>query len=73
MGLAQGTGIGLDWTDLAAIVRFSSGVIDAHDGGTYAALTSIPYSIGLTYRVREDLDVNNHTYSIPGLRGGLAP
>ena len=63
VGLASGTQAGLVWTDLAAIVRFRAGVIDARDGSGYA-VASMPYASGLTYRVREEVDVANHVYSI---------
>ena len=64
VGLAQGTQPGLDWTALATVVRFSSGVIDARNGDAYAASAAIPFASGLTYRVREEVDVASHRYSV---------
>jgi hypothetical protein len=53
------------YTDLAVITRFNnSGFIDARNGGLYQAVTSIPYSAGLTYRFRLEVDIPNHTYNV---------
>jgi hypothetical protein len=53
------------FTDLAAIARFNNvGAIDARNGGTYSALTSIPYAAGTTYRFRMVVNVPTHTYSV---------
>src|SRR2546430_2153104 len=54
-----------DWTALAGIVAFeTTGVIDARNGGTYAAAAAIPYSAGTTYHFRLDIDIPSHTYDI---------
>lgn len=53
------------YSDMATIVRFNpSGQIDARNGGTYAAASSIPYSAGVSYHFRLAIDVAAHTYSI---------
>ncbi len=52
------------YTGLAAIVRFNpSGLIDARNGGAYAAATSIPYSAGVSYHFRLLVNIPAHTYS----------
>lgn len=62
-GLAAGSAAA--FTDLAAIVRFNTaGLIDARNGGVYAALTPIPYVAGSTYRVRMVVNIPAHTYSV---------
>jgi hypothetical protein len=62
-GLAAGNAAA--YTDLAAIVRFSSsGTIDARNGAAYSALTSISYVAATTYRVRMVVDVPAHSYSV---------
>ncbi|HVH68406.1 MAG TPA: Ig-like domain-containing protein, partial [Gemmatimonadales bacterium] len=51
------------WTSLATIVRFNtSGTIDARNGGTYAATATIPYSAGVRYHVRLDVNLPAHSY-----------
>jgi hypothetical protein len=46
-------------------VRFNtSGAIDARDGGTYRASSSIPYAPNTTYHFRLAVNVPAHTYSI---------
>jgi hypothetical protein len=46
-------------------VRFNtSGTIDARDGGTYRASSSIPYAPNTTYHFRLAVNVPAHTYSI---------
>lgn len=62
VGLARGAAAG--FTDLAAIVRFNaSGMIDARDGDTYHAISSVTYAAGATYHIRIDLDVRTQRYS----------
>jgi parallel beta-helix repeat protein len=57
------TGAASRWTDLAAIVRFnSSGKIDARNGSTYSALTSVSYTAGESYGVRIVVDIPNKRY-----------
>jgi hypothetical protein len=53
------------YTDLAAIVRFSSVkvAIDARNGGVYDAIQTIPYVVGTTYHFRIVVNIPNHTYS----------
>jgi hypothetical protein len=63
IGLSDGAAT--DFARLAAIVRFNaSGTIDARDGDTYRATSSIPYSAGQAIHVRIDLDVRTHRYSV---------
>jgi hypothetical protein len=53
------------YAGFANIVRFNTaGVIDARNGGAYAAANSIPYAAGVTYHVRLVVNVPAHTYSI---------
>lgn len=62
-GLSQGAVT--DYTRLATIVRFNnSGTIDARNGGTYAALTSVPYASGQRYKVRALIDLAAKRYSV---------
>ena len=52
------------YAGLAAAVRFNNtGVIDARNGGAYAAIASIPYLSGLSYHFRLVVNVSAHTYS----------
>jgi hypothetical protein len=55
-----------DWyTELAAIVRFSStGAIDVRNGAVYQAENSLSYSGGVTYRVVVAVDLTSGTYSV---------
>src|SRR5213594_2938347 len=63
MGLSNGPAAA--YSSLAAIVRFNtSGMIDAINGGAYAASAAIPYSAGTTYHVRLAVSVPAHTYSV---------
>ena len=63
VGLSQGAQTA--YTGLAAVVRFNpSGMIDARNGGAYAAASSIPYSGGVTYHFYLEVNVPAHTYSI---------
>jgi hypothetical protein len=51
--------------DLAAIVRFNSdGLIDARNGGAYAAAAAVSYSAGRSYHFEMSVDVPNHKYSV---------
>jgi hypothetical protein len=53
-----------NFSDLAAILRFSSsGVIDARNGGTYAAVNVLTYVPGTNYHFVFVVDVPNHRYS----------
>lgn len=52
------------YTGLAATVRFSTtGRIDARNGGAYAAVTSVPFSAGVSYHFRMVVNVTAKTYS----------
>src|SRR2546422_606574 len=63
VGLSNGPAA--DYSSLAAIVRFNtSGMIDARNGGAYAASAAIPYSAGTTYHFRLVVSVSAHTYSV---------
>ncbi len=63
VGLSNGSASA--YTDLAAIVRFApSGNIDARNGGSYGADTTIGYIGGSTYHVRMTVDVQKRTYSV---------
>jgi len=55
----------VDFTGLATIARFNpSGQIDARNGGTYAALSPIPYAAGVPYHFRMTVDVAGKRYSL---------
>jgi phage tail protein X len=62
------------YADLACIVRFnSSGKIDVRNGGGYAALVDMPYSVGNVYSVRMIVDTAAKTYSVTvSVNGGVA-
>jgi hypothetical protein len=71
--LATGTdgGIGLSngpqsaFAGLACIGRFNQlGFIDARNGGSYAAVSSIPYTANQTYHFRFVVSLSSHTYSL---------
>lgn len=69
-GVTPVTGYG----DLACIVRFnSSGTIDARNGGAYASLVNLPYSVGNVYSVSITVDPVAKTYSVTvSVNGGVA-
>jgi hypothetical protein len=53
------------YSSLAVITRFSTaGVIDARNGGTYTAVTAVPYTAGLTYHFRLLINPSSKTYSV---------
>src|SRR5213076_2891908 len=59
-GLATGSVTG--YTGMAMIVRFNSAnTIDARNGGSYAAATSVPYTAGTAYHLRLVANVPTHT------------
>jgi len=65
------SGVGLSngpqtvFTGLACIGRFnSSGFIDARNGDSYAAVTSIPYATNRTYHFRFVVSLSSYTYSL---------
>src|SRR3989441_8812 len=71
VGLSNGPAAA--YSSLAAIVRFNtSGMIDAINGGVYAASAAIPYSAGTTYHFRLAVSVPAHTYSVYVRSGGGA-
>jgi hypothetical protein len=52
------------YTDLAVSVNFSNtGNIIARNGAAAQALSPIPYTSGVTYHFRLDINIPNHTYS----------
>jgi len=65
-GLALSSGVGTDWTDLAAIVLFDdlTGEIKARNGSRYQADTVLAYETGVTYHIRMVVDVPRHRYSV---------
>src|SRR6266566_5270563 len=63
VGLSNGPAAA--YTDLAGIVAFEqTGVIEARNGGAYAAAATIPYSAGTTYHFRLDVNLPAHTYDV---------
>jgi hypothetical protein len=53
------------WSDGAAIVVFDgSGIMKVRNGDGYAADTSVVYAVGTAYRIRMDVDVPTHRYSV---------
>jgi hypothetical protein len=58
-------GAASSFTQLATIARFnSSGTIDARNGGSYAATTSVSYAANSTYHFRMVVDVAAHVYAL---------
>src|SRR6266480_180927 len=58
---------------LAGIVAFQgTGVIEARNGGAYAAAVALPYSAGTTYHFRLDVNLASHTYDIYVTPAGAA-
>ena len=50
--------------DFAVLARFGrSGMVEARNGGVYAAVEPIPYAAGTTYHFRFVIDVAAHIYS----------
>ncbi len=63
MGLSSGSAS--SYANLAAIVRFyTNGRIEARNGGTYAAATSIAYTAGARYHFRLVVRVASHSYDV---------
>jgi hypothetical protein len=55
----------LNWEGFACIVRFNeAGQIDVRDGGVYRAVRALAYQSNRSYRVRIDVDISTHTYSV---------
>jgi hypothetical protein len=72
VGLSNGTAS--TWTKLAAIVRFSpEGIIDVRRGNAYSYSSRNTYTAGVTYRIRLDVNVKTHTYSVYILNPGQLP
>lgn len=64
-GVGLSNGAQTDYTGLACIARFnSSGAIDARNGNTYAAASSITYAANTPYHLRFVVNVPAHTYSV---------
>lgn len=63
IGLANGPAAA--YTTLGPIVRFNNtGFLDARNGNAYTAQTAIPYSAGVTYHFRLEVNIPTHTYSV---------
>jgi len=61
VGLSDGPANG--YTSLAVITRFhNNGFIDARNGGAYAAMSSIPFTGGLTYHFRVVVNLTTRRY-----------
>ena len=61
------------FTSLAAAVRFNNtGMIDARNGGAYAAASAIPYVAGMAYHFNLVVNVPAHTYSAYVTQGANA-
>ena len=61
IGLSAGSAAA--YTDLAPIVAFQTdGTINARNGSSYAAASTIPYTPGQTYHFRLVVNVATHTY-----------
>ena len=62
------------WSDLAAYVRFNTlGRVDARNGANFAAVTNFPYTAGVAYTVRMEVDVAAKRYSATVAPPGGAP
>ena len=58
------------WASLGAAVRFNNtGMIDARNGGAYAAAASVPYVAGMSYHIRLVVNLPAHTYSAYAKQG----
>jgi hypothetical protein len=63
VGLSNGAATAFG--NLGCIARFNpSGDIDAYNGSTYAAASTIPYSANVSYHFRLVVNVTAHTYSV---------
>jgi hypothetical protein len=63
VGLSKGAQTA--FTGFATLTRFNtSNMIDARNGGAYAAATSVPYTANSTYHFRLVVNVTGHTYSV---------
>ena len=62
------------FSNVAAVVRFATtGVVDARNGGAYAAATVFNYQTGVTYRVRMTVNVATRTYTATVTAPGGSP
>jgi hypothetical protein len=62
IGLSRALATG--YPDLAASIRFSqNNIIEARNGGAYAAVAAIPYSPNVSYHFRLVVNIPAHTYS----------
>ncbi|MFL6337077.1 MAG: poly-gamma-glutamate hydrolase family protein [Pyrinomonadaceae bacterium] len=63
VGLSNG--VQSSFAGFACLARFNAqGTIDARDGGTYRAATSLTYAANMTYHFRLAVNVPAHTYSV---------
>src|SRR5205814_2283809 len=62
--IALSQGAQTAYTGFATLVAFNSSGIQARNGGTYTAASTIPYTGGVTYHFRQAVNVPAHTYSI---------
>jgi hypothetical protein len=63
---------GAAYTALAAAVRFNvGGMIDARNGGSFVAVTAIPYAAGTAYHFILDVNVGTHTYNAYVMLGSV--
>jgi hypothetical protein len=62
-GLSLGSQTG--YAGMATIVRFgTASLIEARNGGAYAATASITFTAGTTYHIRQVVNVATHRYSV---------
>jgi hypothetical protein len=61
---AVGPGLPAAYTDMAVIVQFFGGTIQARNYETYAADVSFAYSLGSAYHLRIPVNGTAHTYSV---------
>lgn len=63
LGLSRGNAT--SFTSLATAVRFNrNNTIDVRNGGTYSAETTISYQPNQTFRIRMEVNLVTHTYSV---------
>jgi hypothetical protein len=64
-GVMLGQNAMTGWSDGAVIVAFDgSGIIKARKGDVYAADVSVAYKANTAYKIRMDVNVPTHTYSV---------
>jgi hypothetical protein len=65
VGLTATSANNYDWADFAVAIRFgTTGYVEARNGGSYAATTTLQYSTGTRYHLRAAVDVATHKYSV---------